>query len=381
MRGRDASVWPVALLIAAALAIAGAALSAHAAGAASRAGSIGTTVYPDDPGLRYTEYAHAAISHSAAVFDRPGVANGNAIASPGTRINFRTDATRVSIIVTYTFACGATGCGRFSVTSDGRLLLGSFGSDTTAGTSKVLIASQLLPATHSYSVAWPYGTQMVFGGLVLEGGQHRLFVPEPTRPIRRYVAYGDSITQGYYASGVIHTYPYLVADRKGWSVVNMGFGGETTVASDGTAVGLLGGNIVTVAIGVNDWGTSKPIPSFELGLRGAPRRDSGARAHGAAVLRDADLDRRRDPPERPGALRPRLPAGDHFARPATDGDRLKPASDRWADARSEPAQVLPGRRAPERRRLRALRREPGTEADLLIRVTARSVRPFRTRSL
>ena len=262
MRRGEASVWPVVLLIAAVLAIAGATLSAHAAGAVSRAGSIGTTVYPDDPGIRYTEYAHAVISHSAAVFDRPGVANGNAIASPGTRINFRTDATRVSIVVTYTFACGATGCGRFSVVSDGRLLPGSFGSDTAAGTSKVPIASQPLPALHSYSVIWPYGTQMVFDGLVLEGGQRRLLVPAPTRPIRRYVAYGDSITQGYYASGVVHTYPHVLADRKGWSVVNMGFGGEATVPSDGTAVGLLGGNVVTVAIGANDWGQSKPLAAF-----------------------------------------------------------------------------------------------------------------------
>ena len=42
----------------------------------------------------------------------------------------------------------------------------------------------------------------------------------------------------------------------------MGFGGETTVPSDGTAVGLLGGRIVTVAIGANDYGTSKPLASF-----------------------------------------------------------------------------------------------------------------------
>ena len=42
----------------------------------------------------------------------------------------------------------------------------------------------------------------------------------------------------------------------------MGFGGETTVPSDGTAVGLLAGNVVTVAIGANDWGTSKPMATF-----------------------------------------------------------------------------------------------------------------------
>ena len=78
-------------------------------------------VYPDDPAIRYTEYAHAIVTHAGAVFDRPGVPNGNGIASPGTRINFRTDATRVSVMVNYTFACQALGCGHFSAERDGRL--------------------------------------------------------------------------------------------------------------------------------------------------------------------------------------------------------------------------------------------------------------------
>jgi len=262
MRRGGSRVWPAALALACALAIAGLGTALRSAAAASRSLSAGTTVYPDDPGLRYTEYAHATISHTAAVFDRPGVPNGNGIASPGTRINFRTDATRVSIVVTYTFACGAAGCGHFSVERDGRLLPSNFGSDTVAGQATYVVATQLFAATRNYSVIWPYGTQMVFGGLLLEGGQHRLVTPAPARPGRRYVAYGDSITQGYYASGIVHTYPDQVAHRKDWSVVNMGFGGETTVPSDGTAVGLLGGNVVTVAIGVNDWGTSKPLATF-----------------------------------------------------------------------------------------------------------------------
>ncbi len=109
---------------------------------------------------------------------------------------------------------------------------------------------------------------MVFNGLQLEGGQHRLYAPAPTRPARRYVAYGDSITQGYYASGIVHTYPDQVARRKNWSVANMGFGGEPTVPADGTAVGLLNGSVVTVAIGVNDWGQSKPLNTFASDYNG-----------------------------------------------------------------------------------------------------------------
>jgi lysophospholipase L1-like esterase len=131
-----------------------------------------------------------------------------------------------------------------------------------SGSATYLIATQPSPAMRGYSVIWPYGTQMVFNGLQLDGGQHRLLAPAPARPAGRYVAYGDSITQGYYASGIVHTYPDQVARKKHWSVVNMGFGGEPTVPSDGTAVGTLSGTIATVAIGVNDWGQSKPLSTF-----------------------------------------------------------------------------------------------------------------------
>jgi lysophospholipase L1-like esterase len=238
-------------------------LLSGSAGATSRAISATTTIYPDNPAIRYTEYAHATISHAGAVFDRPGVANGNAIASPGTRVNFRTDATRVWAVVTYTFACNAAGCGRFSAERDGRLLPQTFGGDTVSGQTAYLLALQPTPLAHNFSLIWPYGTQMVFDGLQLQGGHPRLLSPAPTRPAFRYVAYGDSITQGYYASGgTIDTYPDQVARKKGWSVLNMGYGGETTVPSDGTAVGMLGGNLVTVAIGTNDFGQSKPLSTF-----------------------------------------------------------------------------------------------------------------------
>jgi lysophospholipase L1-like esterase len=252
-----------AVLTAGALAGTVASLSAANAGVASRIASAATMVFPDDPNIRYTEYAHASVTHTDAVFDRPGVPNGNGIASPGTRVNFRTDATRVTILVYYTFACNAPGCGHFSVERDGRLLPPTFGTDVGSGQASYLIATQPTPALRSYSVIWPYGTQMVFRGLLLEGGKQRVVAPAPTRPARRYVAYGDSITQGYYASaGTVHTYPDQVAHRKNWSVINMGFGGEPTVPSDGTAVGLLNGSIVTVAIGANDFFQSKALATF-----------------------------------------------------------------------------------------------------------------------
>ncbi len=252
----------------AALAGGGATLAARTATASTARSSATTVIYPDNPLISYTEYVHAAINHSAALFDRPGVNNGNGITSPGTRANFRTDATRVSIVLTYSYACGYTGCGRFAVEQDGRLLPASIGSDTTIGRATFLLATQSRRVPHSYSIIWPYATQVAFNGLQIEGGDSHLLAPPPTRPSRLYVAYGDSITQGYVSSGTVHTYPDEVARKKHWSVINMGFGGETTVPSDGTAVGALHGSIVTVAIGVNDWGTSKPLNTFISDYKG-----------------------------------------------------------------------------------------------------------------
>jgi lysophospholipase L1-like esterase len=247
----------IVCLLFVALAGSGAALSARTTMPSS---PLTNVVYPDDPLIGYTEYARATISHSSAIFDRPGVNNGNAIASPGTRANFRTDATRVSITVTYSYACGYTGCGRFWIEQDGRLLPTGIGSDTTSGRATYLLATQSRPTPHSYSVIWPYATQVAFNGLEIDS--KHLLAPVPARPASRYVAYGDSITQGYFASGTVRTYPDQVARKKHWSVVNMGFGGEATVPSDGTAVGVLNGSIVTVAIGTNDWGQSKPLNTF-----------------------------------------------------------------------------------------------------------------------
>jgi len=127
-----------AIALASALAAAGAAVFAGSAPASPRRPSATTTIYPDDPGFRYTEYAHATITHTGAVFDRPGVSNGNWIASPGTRVNFRADATRVSVVVTYTFACGYTGCGRFLVEQDGKLRPQSFGSVSGSTTASIV---------------------------------------------------------------------------------------------------------------------------------------------------------------------------------------------------------------------------------------------------
>jgi hypothetical protein len=219
-----------------------------------------TTVYPDDPNLHYTEFAHASIDHRRARFTRPGPPNPAVVASPGTRVNFRSDARAIWIRISYRNApCGSTGCGRFSLEVDGVLRAADIGSDLIQGWRSYRIFEQSGPEPHDFSLIFPYSSAVDFRGLELAGGSRRLLAPAPGRPGALFVAYGDSITQGAYATAIVRTYPHQVAAMKAWSVINMGFGGEPVVEEDGTDVGELGGGLVTVAIGINDYNLSRRV--------------------------------------------------------------------------------------------------------------------------
>lgn len=217
-------------------------------------------VAPDDATLAYSEYVHATISATRARFERPSVSGFGTLHSPGTRIGFTTDATRIRMRVDYLQTSPVPGAGRFRLEMDGRLLARRFGSDADlgAGWYTLIDAPSASPsprrtpsATHEYSLILPYASDVDFLGLELDGGA--LASPAPARPPFLYVPYGDSITQGYTASSVANGYPYLVGRLLDWSVIDMGFSGRTVTASDGTAVGVLGGDCVSVAIGVNDY--------------------------------------------------------------------------------------------------------------------------------
>ncbi|MCS6242561.1 MAG: hypothetical protein H2172_01680 [Opitutus sp.] len=64
----------------------------------------------------------------------------------------------------------------------------------------------------------------------------------------RYVAYGDSITQGYRASDALAAYPVLVAKARGWKLTNLGLGWRQAT-SDGRFIGSMPADIITILIG------------------------------------------------------------------------------------------------------------------------------------
>ncbi len=99
---------------------------------------------------------------------------------------------------------------------------------------------------------FPYAESVECGGFTLNDGARVVPAgPEPARP--RWLACGDSITQGFRASSPLGTYPALVGARRGWSVLNAGIGGRCAEAVDGEALAAIPADLVTILLGYNDY--------------------------------------------------------------------------------------------------------------------------------
>jgi lysophospholipase L1-like esterase len=118
-------------------------------------------------------------------------------------------------------------------------------------------------------VVMPWGAVVALRGLRLTrggGGAVLARAPAPA-PGRTMVFYGDSITQGF-CSAATHAFPEEVArlnfwrearEGRRWHAVNMGIAGMRLIASHGTAVGRVGGDLVVTLIGTNDWWSCQEI--------------------------------------------------------------------------------------------------------------------------
>lgn len=248
--------------------------------APSRAQAAEAWVGADDPRLTYSDYIRLQIAappedstRKAASFDRlldmPG--KGYRWDSPGSRVRFRTDATSVSA----TFA--STGLHISTSARNGQILCqidgqraAVFGAPSAgpAGASRapqrIALPRPARPGWHEYELILPYGDSVAFEGLHVNDAAR--FEPMPPRPAFRYVAYGDSITHGFAASDVGRTFPFLVAEKKNWQLLNLGLGGRSSTGGDGRIIGSLNPDLVTVLIGVNDWQSAVPVARFRANM-------------------------------------------------------------------------------------------------------------------
>ncbi|MCX6848069.1 MAG: SGNH/GDSL hydrolase family protein, partial [Verrucomicrobia bacterium] len=232
------------------------------------------------------------------VFDIPG--KGYRWDNPGARIRFRTDATQVKARLEFNELHISTSARN----SNGIYLIDGATQPTWTFHTKTATPKRapesvevqmpaVAPGFHDYEIVLPYGDSVDFQGL--EVNATAKMQPPPAAPAVRYVAYGDSVTHGFTASAIDKTYPYLVAQKMGWQLINLGLGGRASNVVDAHILKTLKADVITVLMGVNDWQGGGPVERYRKNMMGfsmpsAPcsppcpstsSPPSGCRPHGA----------------------------------------------------------------------------------------------------
>lgn len=240
-------------------------------------------VAADDVGIGYSDYVHmefvaspTGASAKMARFDRgldiPG--KGYRWDNPGARVRFRTDATQVKALLYFNELHTSTSArnseGVYFI--DGSTQAGwSFRTKAVQAKRGVETVEVLMTAGggagfHDYEIVLPYGDSVDFLGVEVNAAA-RLEAPT-ARTAVRYVAYGDSVTHGFTASAVDKTYPYLVAQKMGWQLVNLGLGGRASNVSDAHVLKTLKADVISVLMGVNDWQGGGPVERYRTNMMG-----------------------------------------------------------------------------------------------------------------
>jgi len=218
--------------------------------------------------------------------DRPTTDDGGLSAdAPGASLEFVTDA----VALTVHLRRNGRHVRRDAV--DGTVVL------TSAGAA---LATGAIPATGPADYDWtvslpavdrlralrfhlPYAEAVDCGGFTLnDGARVAPAAPEAARP--RWLACGDSITQGFRASSPLGTYPALVGARRGWSVFNAGIGGRCAEAVDGEALAAIPADLVTILLGYNDYYQQRPAAATRDQLAGMIRALRQGQPHRPIVV-------------------------------------------------------------------------------------------------
>jgi lysophospholipase L1-like esterase len=81
-------------------------------------------------------------------------------------------------------------------------------------------------------------------------------------PALKWLAYGDSITQGMTASQPVFPWPARTARALNAEVVNYGVGGATLRRELADCMPETNADLITVSYGANDWNTDVPLARF-----------------------------------------------------------------------------------------------------------------------
>ena len=206
------------------------------------------------------------------VLDIPG--KGYRWDNPGARVGFRTDATKVKALLYFnelhTSASARNSLGLAVIDGAGQRKVEIF--HTKVMTTKrapetvEVVMSAGAAGFHDYELILPYGDSVDFLGV--EVNAEAKFEAPPERPATRYVAYGDSITHGFAASAVDKSYAFLVAEKNGWQLINLGLGGRASNVADAKVVAAMKGDVISVFMGANDWQGGGPLERYRSNMMG-----------------------------------------------------------------------------------------------------------------
>lgn len=240
-------------------------------------------VAPDDAKIAYSDYMHMEFIPSSgdpsaklARFDRllDIPAKGYRWDNPGARIRFRTNATSVKALLYFnelhisTSARNSNGLYLIDGASKPEWTFHTKAVQTKREPESVVVTMTAGGAIgfHDYELILPYGDSVDFRGV--EVNPEARFDAPSARTATRYLAYGDSITHGFSASAVDKSYAFLVAQKNGWQLVNLGLGGRASNVSDARVVTALKADVISVLMGANDWQGGGPLERYRSNMMG-----------------------------------------------------------------------------------------------------------------
>ena len=242
---------------------------------------------PDDSLLRYENYMEASIDEERAIFYRCwdpewpcGIDDdGNyfgpkvELQAPGVTIGVVTNSPLVRVTLDYVVPCQpdcptnegpgfcyVPGPPRYCMATckpvvwvDGKrhtLPASSMRDRYDGATTLELLVEPESPGERHIELELPWTGQVHFQSFELQdtGG---LAVRQPrSRGSFTYVAYGDSITQGFCGDT---PYPDIVGRMNNWKTVNLGWGGMYIKPTQAIAIGKMNADLISILMGTNDW--------------------------------------------------------------------------------------------------------------------------------
>lgn len=235
----------------------------------ARGGGAEATIPASDGRIAWRNAYGVRFEAGAASFDRGAAGSPHRFDAGGARAVFRTSETGLWAIVAYPDAVAERGkrqyLSRGFVRVDG-VRAAVFDRPAPAG-GTVEFAIPVPPGAgpREVEIVFPLADPVRWPGL--RGGV--LAPAAPAAPRRtRYVAYGDSITQGFWCTDPDAAYPSLVGARSGWEAVNLGFSGRVTTPEDGAEIVRAAPDLATVMIGINDCLQNVPPDRFRANYAG-----------------------------------------------------------------------------------------------------------------